>query len=76
MSRKVEARFQCQETVSEDSEDVKLTAVTDGEVWPTFTKYTPWGEITMGIESDAPASDFFEEGATYKVTFEKVEEDE
>ena len=34
-----------------------------------FTKYTPWGSCTMGIDADAPAASFFKPGKKYYVTF-------
>lgn len=34
-----------------------------------FTKYTPWGGCTLGIDADAPAASFFKPGKKYYVTF-------
>ncbi len=34
-----------------------------------FTKYTPWGQCTLGIDAGAPAAEFFKPGKKYYVTF-------
>lgn len=34
-----------------------------------FTKFTPWGHCTIGIDADAPAASFFKPGKKYYVTF-------
>lgn len=70
MTERVEAVFDCQ---SNDGE-VHLECTYDSEKWKAFTESTPYGEITMVLDEDAPARDFFEPGATYRVTFERVDE--
>lgn len=78
MSRQVEARFRClgveesehptyHDTVRFDAD----LANDDGE-WSDFTDITPGGEIAIDIMKGAAALEVFEEGAIYKVTFEKV----
>jgi len=56
-----------------DYKTLKMSAcTTDGGDGKDFTKYTPWGNIEMGIDSDAPAAEFFEEGELYYIEFVKV----
>lgn len=74
MSRKVAAIFDCREVPSDRSDSVSLEATYDAEEWQEFTEATPWGHIEMGLSPDAPARDFFHRGATYRVTFEEVED--
>ncbi|HYK55027.1 MAG TPA: hypothetical protein VEV15_01005 [Flavisolibacter sp.] len=51
---------------------VKLRAVYDKDgANKDFTKYTPYGEMTIGITSEAPASSFFAPGQTLTLTFSK-----
>jgi len=57
-----------------DYKTLKMSACTnDGGDGKDFTKYTPWGNIEMGIDVDAPASEFFEEGELYYIEFVKIE---
>lgn len=44
-------------------------SATDATENANFTKYTPWGNCTMGIDTDAPAAEFFKPGKKYYVTF-------
>lgn len=72
----VEARFVCcEKTEAEHTEGtLKFRAVTDADGdWEQFTKHTPSGSIEVGVDSDAPAFDFFDVGETYALTFEPVE---
>jgi hypothetical protein len=50
----------------------KLKAVSDpkGE-YKHFTQYTPYGEMSIGISSDALASTFFVPGEILTLTFSK-----
>ena len=37
-----------------------------------FAKYTPWGELRMGIHNDAPALKEFELYKEYTLTFTRI----
>lgn len=67
----VVAKFVC-ESIKDNA--VKLRAVYDPNPDSengAFFKYTPWGEINMGIINDA-ALEEFEVGAEYLVNFKKA----
>lgn len=40
-----------------------------------FTKATPSGTIEICMDNESSASEFFEPGKTYRLTFEVIEED-
>ena len=75
--RTVRAKFTCHTIdVNDEHEGIKtvrFSAVTDGsEENKDFTKYTPWGEVEMGIDGEVPAADFFEVGKEYYLDFTKA----
>ena len=78
---KVRAKFRCNsiELFSSEpggSRNVKLTPVTGGpeasEEDKAFWKYTPSGSVQMRIDNP-PASELFEIGKTYYLTFEAAD---
>ena len=69
------AKFKCNSVTNfEFGKQAKLSAVcgTEGEN-KDFTKATPNGQLEISISKDVPASDFFEPGNDYYLTFEKSE---
>lgn len=65
------AKFKCNEV--KDGQ-VSLSAVYDPNPESEngkFFKYTPWGDLKMGIVNDNALSQF-EEGKEYFITFEKA----
>ncbi|MGE3463909.1 MAG: hypothetical protein AB7I04_18525 [Pseudomonadales bacterium] len=71
---KVIAKFLCQDVTlyNGGSRSVRLTPVTGGSEENTkFWKYTPSGELRMQIDNP-PASEMFEPGGEYYLTFEKA----
>ena len=64
----------CERSKHGDNIYVQGHAPSENEVWEDFTSVTPSGGFSLNIDGDAPAADFFEEGAAYRVFFEKVEE--
>lgn len=73
----VECRFTCtdveHDTDPQGSGEVRLTAITSSsDGWEAFTRFTPSGEIRLGLSETPPAMAFFEAGATYRVLFERV----
>lgn len=66
------AKFICVKTEQrEDGMDVILQPVVDGsEENANFFKFTPWGEIRMGIVNTNVK---FEQGAEYYVRFSKAQ---
>lgn len=72
---KVRAKFVCYSVTDFGKQkSVKLAAIygKEGEN-ADFTKATPFGEITMSIDNDTPASDFFKPMENYYLDFEKVD---
>lgn len=69
----VKAKFRCQSvTEFPNQKQVHLSAIygTTGEN-ADFTKVTPWGELKINIESDAPAGNYFTPGKDYYLNFEE-----
>lgn len=71
----VKAKFKC-DSITEYlySKEANCNAVygKEGEN-ADFTKATPSGNLKISIAKDVPASDFFEVGKEFYLTFEKVE---
>ena len=71
----VVAKFICNSvTETTYNKEVKLNAVygTEGEN-KDFTKATPSGSLSINIDKNVPASDFFKPGDSYYLSFEKVQ---
>jgi hypothetical protein len=74
----VRAKFTCSSVIdtpySTGSKTVHLHAVygTEGEN-ATFSKYTPSGNLSMQIDKDTPAVEFFVQGKSYYLNFETAE---
>lgn len=69
----VKAKFRCQSVTDfGKTKQVHLNAIYGytGEN-ADFTKVTPWGEVKMNIDSDAPASNYFKPQSDYYLTFEE-----
>lgn len=70
-------KFQCvlvEDQPSCSNKQVTLTAVVSGsEENKSFSKYTPSGIVQMAVSYDTPASDFFVQGESYYLTFDKAE---
>ncbi|KKK82830.1 hypothetical protein LCGC14_2799490, partial [marine sediment metagenome] len=57
----------------EGGQEVRFSAYADADgEYEEFFRATPYGDAKLGILNGA-AADFFEKGATYRVTFEKVD---
>lgn len=54
------------------ADKIELGAVCRGAENKLWASATPWGRIEMGTLNDA-ATDYFEEGAEYEVSFRRVE---
>ena len=72
----VKAKFTCDSVIPNPYSASKVAhfhAVygTDGED-ATFSKYTPSGMLSMTIDNETPASNFFEQGKSYYLTFEEA----
>lgn len=77
MAEKVLAKMKCMGSLQrgENWNEVSLWAeYGDGKGNEDFAEATPYGNITMGISKNVPASDFFKEGKQYIVTFEEAPE--
>lgn len=71
----VKAKFLCQSVTDYGkSKEIKMGAVygKEGEN-ADFTKYTPVGNLNIYIEKDAPASNYFNPGKEYYLTFDAAE---
>lgn len=64
---KVKAKFKCQSIQEfESNKNVSLYPVMDGsEENKSFAKYTPGGGLTLNIDKETPAADFFTVGKEY-----------
>jgi hypothetical protein len=72
---KVKAKFRCKSVTDfGQQKKMEMSAVygTSGEN-ADFTSLTPAGELSIYIQSDAPASLFFEPQKDYYLTFEAAE---
>lgn len=70
--KKVTAKFQCTEKIERvGGKEIKFTA--DHGENSDFTKYTPYGEILMGISIDSKADKLFNVGKYYHLIFEPVD---
>ena len=69
----VKARFICRNVEKTGNDDfiVRFDAHT-GPGSEDFAKYTPWGQITMGLNKDAKAASLFEANKVYTLTFEET----
>jgi hypothetical protein len=72
----VEARFNCakKEVIDQVSVRLELSASTGGRDNTGWAPYTPWGQIILVV--NGKAADEFVQGGRYRVTFEKVADDE
>lgn len=62
------------EEIEDDGHEVRFSAYADaGGEYAEYFNATPYGDAKLGILNGA-AAEFFEKGATYRVTFEKVED--
>lgn len=73
----VRAKFTCSSLIPNPwgtSKVVHFHAVygTEGEN-ASYSKATPCGNLSMTIDNDTPAADYFEQGKSYYLTFEKAE---
>lgn len=81
--REVKAMFTLQ-SLGEDehTKQVELDAVTDeiGDAkYRAFWEYTPSGHLSLGLDKEAPAADFFdddEDVEAYELTIRKVYKEE
>jgi len=70
----VKAKFSCNYITEFDgNKNVFLHAVYEGEENKEWATSTPGGNLQMTISTDAPASEFFEQGKDYYLTFEAAE---
>ena len=71
----VRAKFKCTSVTNyESSKGIELSAVISGsEENKSFSKYTPSGHLRIGIDNDAPASNFFTPGKEYYIDFQEAE---
>lgn len=70
----VKAKFNChyvQEGTGSKIAHLSAVYGTEGEN-ADFAKATPGGNLNMTIDNGTPASEFFEQGGTYYLTFEKA----
>lgn len=72
----VQAKFECNSIVpGNGTNTTHFSAVYgNGEANKEWAYATPYGQITMGINTEMPASEYFKRGKKYKVTFEEIEE--
>jgi hypothetical protein len=71
----VRAKMTCESIEKTDAETraVRLRPVTsDSPENASWSKYTPWGDVTLGITNPA-AYDAFEVGKTYWVDFTPID---
>jgi len=70
----VVAKFSCSSVISQESNKVAHFYAVYGteEENKDFTKATPFGQVSIGIAEDVPASEFFEQGKSYYLTFSRV----
>ncbi|RKT01114.1 hypothetical protein [Chryseobacterium defluvii] len=71
----VKAKFKCESvTKFEQGKEVKLHAVYGtSEENKQFSKYTPYGQLSIKIDNETEASDYFEPGQEYYLEFSKAE---
>lgn len=72
---KIKSKFNC-DSVTDfgGNKRAELSAATNGsEENKSFAKYTPSGSLSISIDSDAPAADFFKPGKSYYLEFEETE---
>ena len=71
---KVLAKFQCSGIISQGSCKVAHFYAVYGteEENKDFTKATPFGNLSIGIQEDVPASSFFQQGKSYYLEFSEV----
>lgn len=72
---KVKAKFTCSSIIDTNYNQVivNMYAVYSNEGENAdFVKATPCGNMSMHIDKDAPASNFFKQGESYYLFFEKV----
>jgi len=74
MSNSVVAKFKCNSVENfYESKKARLTAIySDKGENADFTKFTPSGNLDILIINDALASNFFEPGECYYLTFTKA----
>lgn len=74
MIESVLAKFTCSSVISQgESKVANLYAVYGTEEEnKDFTKATPFGQLSIGIAEDVPASEFFTQGKNYYLTFTEV----
>lgn len=78
MGDRIKAKFVCNSITDNGwNKSANLTAVygKEGEN-SDFAKATPSGNLTISIDKDTPASDFFEPQSSYYLYFEPVPKEE
>lgn len=76
--KKVRAKFRCNSiTDFGGQKQAQLSAIygTEGEN-ADYAKATPSGQLSISIDSETPASEFFKPGGEYYLTFEPVAQDD
>lgn len=70
----IKAKFFCSNVVPyAEGKQAQLSAVTSGsEENKSFSKYTPSGQLSINISNETEASNFFEVGKEYYLTFDEV----
>lgn len=73
---KVRAKFKCESvTETETNKQASLRVVTTGsEENKSFSKYTPFGQLQIAIDKDAPAAELFVPGKEYYLDFTEAGE--
>lgn len=71
----VKAKFRCEAVTNyETAKEVKLNAVYGtSEENKDFSKYTPSGSLSIRIDNETQASEYFEPGKEYYLEFSKAE---
>ncbi|WP_312750577.1 hypothetical protein [Epilithonimonas hominis] len=75
MSSKVKAKFKCESVTNfETAKEVNLSPVLQGsDENKSFSKYTPSGRLSMRIDNETEAGEYFKPGEEYYLTLEKAE---
>lgn len=72
----VRAKFKCNSITDYGSQkQAHMTAVSDNSTGENadFTKWTPYGDLKINIDAEAPASSYFKPGKTYYLIFRETE---
>lgn len=72
---KVKAKFKCESVTNyEQAKEVKLSAVFGTtEENRQYSKYTPSGHLSIRIDNETEASNYFEPGKDYILEFSKAD---